>query len=113
MYSSPQICLQEVSMCNKSVWSSTTNFPSEKKFTSTELEEQEDSEEKESQSTLFCPKTQSSSEKSRTTTTPKLKRCLKISRTLTQQEETSEQPSSFSAINEVLYPECEDLTNLW
>jgi hypothetical protein len=42
---------------------------------------------RELQSTLYFLKTQSSSEKSRTTTILKLKRCHKISKTLTQQEE--------------------------
>ena len=72
-------------MYSKLVQLSTTNFLLKRKTTSTELVAQVVLVERESPLTLYYQMTQSSSEKSRTITTLKLKKCLMILRILTLQ----------------------------
>lgn len=77
-------------MYNKLALLSTMSFLKERKITFIELVELVDLVEKELPSILSFQMTQSSSEKSKITTTLRLKKCLKISKTLTQAENSEQ-----------------------
>merc|ERR1712113_1045333 len=66
-------------MCSRLDWSSTTSAPSRRKTTSTGLEEQADSEEKELPLTSSFPRMLVSSRTFRTITTRRLTKCQPIS----------------------------------
>merc|ERR1719453_2136947 len=80
----------------------------EKNSTSTESEEPVGSEERESPSTSCCPRTPSLSERFRTTTILRLKRCPRISRILVPTEQIT---NSFTFRNQRLL-HAEDSANL-